>query len=181
MALQGTDSITRSNTHSIQHTYSGGRVLRSGGLNHYKPLRVLVFILNPPNRQRPPPHLRIRAGAVRHPAGGFSLRHLARQVGGLALGFSPVFLARHDGSDHRASRLVSRGLPDGGRGSIFHATRLQPPCAWCCCCARCAAAYAHTDIQGSVKGCSWGVVCSQGVATPPSKFHGLAGGHEAVA
>jgi hypothetical protein len=32
------------------------------------------------------------AGAFRHPAGGFSHRHLACQVGGLALGFSPVFL-----------------------------------------------------------------------------------------
>jgi hypothetical protein len=33
-----------------------------------------VFIRNSPNRQalRPPPHLRIRAGAFRHPAGGFS-------------------------------------------------------------------------------------------------------------
>ena len=53
-----------------------------------------MFIQNSPNRQalRPPPHLRIRAGAFRHPAGGFSHRHLARQVGGLALGFSPVFL-----------------------------------------------------------------------------------------
>jgi hypothetical protein len=53
-----------------------------------------VFIRNSPNRQalRPPPHLRIRAGAFRHPAEGFSLRYLARQVGGLALGFSPVFL-----------------------------------------------------------------------------------------
>jgi hypothetical protein len=53
-----------------------------------------VFIHNSPNRQplRPPPHLRIRAGAFRHPAGGFSHRHLARQVGGVALGFSPVFL-----------------------------------------------------------------------------------------
>jgi hypothetical protein len=31
--------------------------------------------------------LGFRAGAFRHPAGEFSLRHLARQVGGLALGF----------------------------------------------------------------------------------------------
>jgi hypothetical protein len=53
-----------------------------------------VFFRYSPNRQllRPPPHLRIRAGALRHPAGGFSLQHLARQVGGLALGFSPIFL-----------------------------------------------------------------------------------------
>ena len=53
-----------------------------------------MFIKNSPIRQalRSPPHLRIRAGAFCHPAGGFSHRHLARQVGGLALGFSPVFL-----------------------------------------------------------------------------------------
>jgi hypothetical protein len=62
-------------THSIQLTYSGGRVLRSCGPNHYKSSRVLVFINNPPIRRtsRPPPHLRIRAGAFRHPTGGFSL------------------------------------------------------------------------------------------------------------
>jgi hypothetical protein len=64
------------NTHSIQLTHSGGRVLCSGGLNHYNPSCPLVFIPNSPNRQplRPPPHLRIRAGAFRHPAGGFSHR-----------------------------------------------------------------------------------------------------------
>jgi hypothetical protein len=114
------------NTHSIQLTHSRGRVLHSYGLNHYNPSSPLVFIRNSPNRQplRPPHHLRIRAGAFRHPVGGFSLRHLVRQVGGLALGFSPVFLARHDGSDRRAPRLVSRGFPDGGRGCIFHATGL---------------------------------------------------------
>jgi hypothetical protein len=67
-ALQG--------TRSIQLTDSGCRVLRSSGLNHDKPSSVLVFIQNSPNRQalRPPPHLRIRAGAFRHPAGGFSHR-----------------------------------------------------------------------------------------------------------
>jgi hypothetical protein len=64
-------------THLIQHTHSGGRVLRSGGLNHYNPSSPLVFIRNSPNRQplRPPPHLRIRAGAFRHSAGGFSHQH----------------------------------------------------------------------------------------------------------
>jgi hypothetical protein len=53
-----------------------------------------VFIRNSSNRQalRPPPHLRIRAGAFRHPTGGFSHRHLVRQVGGLVLVFSLVFL-----------------------------------------------------------------------------------------
>jgi hypothetical protein len=37
-----------------------------------------VFIPNSPNRQplRPPPHLRIRAGAFRHPSGGFPHRQL---------------------------------------------------------------------------------------------------------
>jgi hypothetical protein len=39
-----------------------------------------------------------------------------------------------------------------------------------------AAAHARADIQGFVGGCSWwGVVCSQGVAAQPTKFHGLAG------
>jgi hypothetical protein len=81
-------------TWSIQLTDNGRRVLRSSGLNHYKPSSVLVFIQNSPIRQalRSPPHLRIRAGAFRHSAGGFSHRHLACQIGGLALGFSPVFL-----------------------------------------------------------------------------------------
>jgi hypothetical protein len=38
-------------THSIQHTHSGGRVLRFGGLNHYNPSCALVFIPNPHNRK----------------------------------------------------------------------------------------------------------------------------------
>jgi hypothetical protein len=64
-----TDSITP----SIQLTHSGGRVLRSGGLNHYNPLCPLMFFPNSLDRQplRPPPNLRIRAGAFHHPAGGF--------------------------------------------------------------------------------------------------------------
>jgi hypothetical protein len=33
----------------------------------------------------------------------------------------------------------------------------------------------------SVKGSAWGVFRGQRVATPPSKLHGLIGGHEAVA
>jgi hypothetical protein len=41
---------------------------------------------------RPLPHLRIGAGAFRHPDEGFSLRHLARQVGAFSIRFSPVFL-----------------------------------------------------------------------------------------
>jgi hypothetical protein len=178
--LQGTHSIRL----SIQLTHSGGRVLRSGGLNHYNPSCPLVFIPNSPNRQplRPLPHLRIRAGAFRHPAGEFPHRHLARQVGGFGFRFFACFLARHDGSDRRAPQLVSRGLPDGGRGNIFCATRLLPPCVWCCCYAHCAAAHARADIQGSIGGCSWwGVVCRQGVAAQPNKFHGLVRGHEIVA
>jgi hypothetical protein len=141
---------------SIQLTYSGGRVLCSCGPNHYNPSSPLMFIRNSPNRQplRLPPHLRIRAGAFRHPAGGFSLQHLARQVGGFGFRFFVCFLSQHDGSDRRAPQLVSRGLPDGGRGSIFRATRLLTPCSWCCCYARCAAAHACADIQGSVEGCS---------------------------
>jgi hypothetical protein len=68
------------NTHSIQLTQSGGRVLCSGGLNHYNPSSPLVFLLNSSNRQplRPPPHLRIRAGAFRHPAGGFPTDNMVR-------------------------------------------------------------------------------------------------------
>jgi hypothetical protein len=38
-------------TYSIQHTHSGGRVLRSGGLNHSKPLCALAFFPYPHNRQ----------------------------------------------------------------------------------------------------------------------------------
>jgi hypothetical protein len=73
-ALQG--------TRSIQLLDSGCRVLRSSVLNHYNSPSVLVFIQNSPNRQalRPPPHLRIRAGAFRHPAGGFSHRHIGFQI-----------------------------------------------------------------------------------------------------
>jgi hypothetical protein len=53
--------------------------------------------------------------------------------------------------------------------------KLQLPCHRCYCYARCVAAHACADIQGSIKGCSWGVVCSQPVAAQPPKFHGLAG------
>jgi hypothetical protein len=134
---------TQYNIHTVEVGYYA-----PSGLNHYNPSSPLVFIRNSPNRQplRPPPHLRIRAGTFRHPAGGFSLRHLACQVGDFGFRFFAYFLARHDGSDRRAPRLVSRGLPNGGRGNIFHATRLWPPCAWCCCYARCAAAHARADI-----------------------------------
>jgi hypothetical protein len=53
-----------------------------------------VFFHLPTDRQtlKPLPHLRIRAGALRHLAGGFSLRYLARQVGDFGIRFSPVFL-----------------------------------------------------------------------------------------
>ena len=37
--------------YTLNTTHSGGRVLRSGGLNHSKPLCPPVFILNPHNRQ----------------------------------------------------------------------------------------------------------------------------------
>ena len=115
---KGRTQFTHS-THSILLTHSGGRVLRSGGLNHYNPSCLLVFIPNSPNRQplRPPPHLRIRAGAFRHLAGGFPHRHLARQVGDFGFRFFACFLARHNGSDCRAPRVVSRGLPDEGAAS----------------------------------------------------------------
>jgi hypothetical protein len=64
-------------------------VLRSSGPNYSKLLRVLEFVVHllTDKTLKPPPHLRIRAGAFRHPAEDFPLRHLSRQVGGLALGF----------------------------------------------------------------------------------------------
>jgi hypothetical protein len=43
--------LTRSITYSIQLTHSGGRVLRSDGLNHYNPSCPLVFIPNSRDRQ----------------------------------------------------------------------------------------------------------------------------------
>jgi hypothetical protein len=66
------------------------RVLRSGAPNHSKPSRVLVFgdhLARQAKRLSLFFILGFRAGALRHPAGEFPLRHLARQVGGLALGF----------------------------------------------------------------------------------------------
>jgi hypothetical protein len=80
---------TQYNIHIVEVGYYA-----PSGLNNYNPSSPLMLIRNSPNRQtlRPPPHLRIRVGAFRHPARGFSYRHLAHQVGGLALGFSLVFL-----------------------------------------------------------------------------------------
>jgi hypothetical protein len=53
--LTRTDShtlkYTRLHTYSIQHTHSGGRVLCSGGLNHYNPSCAPMFIPHPHNRQ----------------------------------------------------------------------------------------------------------------------------------
>jgi hypothetical protein len=60
------------------------RVLRSGGPNHSKPSRVLVFghrLAGQAKHLSPFLILGLRAGALCHPAGKFSLRHLARQVG----------------------------------------------------------------------------------------------------
>jgi hypothetical protein len=60
-----------------QYITQWSRVLRSGGPNHSKLLRVLEFIVHLPTGKtlKPPPHLRIRAGAFRHLAGDFPLRH----------------------------------------------------------------------------------------------------------
>jgi hypothetical protein len=48
-------------TSQAQYNTQWSRVLRSGGLNHFKPLRVLVFIIHLATGKtfRPPPHLRI--------------------------------------------------------------------------------------------------------------------------
>jgi hypothetical protein len=61
------------------------RVLRSGGMNHSKSSRVRVLddrLARQAKRLSPFLILGFRAGAFRHPAGEFPLRHLARQVGG---------------------------------------------------------------------------------------------------
>jgi hypothetical protein len=59
-----------------QYITQWSRVLRSGGPNHSKSLCVLEFIVHLPTGKmlKPPPHLRIRVGAFRHPAGDFPLR-----------------------------------------------------------------------------------------------------------
>jgi hypothetical protein len=49
-------------------THNGCRVLRSGGPNHSNPY-VLEFIQLASQIPKPTPHLIIRAGALRHPAG----------------------------------------------------------------------------------------------------------------
>jgi hypothetical protein len=61
------------------------RVLRSGGPNHSKSSRVHVLghrLARQTKRLSPFLILGFRAGALRHLAGEFPLRHLARQVGG---------------------------------------------------------------------------------------------------
>jgi hypothetical protein len=83
-------SHPRHNSSSRAIKTQWSRVLRSGGPNHSKLLRVLVC--SSPNLAtsktlRPLLILGFRAGALRHPAGEFPLRHLARQIGALALGF----------------------------------------------------------------------------------------------
>jgi hypothetical protein len=60
------------------------RVLRSGGPNHSKSSRVHVLsdrLARQAKCLSPFLILGFRAGALRHPAGEFPLRHLARQVG----------------------------------------------------------------------------------------------------
>jgi hypothetical protein len=66
-----------------QYITQWSRVLRSGGPNHSKLLRVLEFIVHLPTCKtlKPPPHLRIRAGAFRHPAGDFPLRESCLEGG----------------------------------------------------------------------------------------------------
>jgi hypothetical protein len=110
--------------------------------------------------------LGFRAGAFRHPTGEFPLRHLARQVGGLALGFCLFFYLTPWSTS--SSTIISCPRTSGWRKRLRLPTSgHQPPCAWCCCCALSAAAYPRANIQ-SVKGCAWSAVCSQGIAAPPS-------------
>jgi hypothetical protein len=66
------------------------RVLRSGGPNHSKLSRVHVLgdrLAGQAKHLSPFLILGLRVGELRHPAGEFPLRHLARQVGAQALGF----------------------------------------------------------------------------------------------
>jgi hypothetical protein len=49
--LRLTSSYKLSSSQIQYNTQQWSRVLRSGGQNHSKPLRVLVFIPNPPSRQ----------------------------------------------------------------------------------------------------------------------------------
>jgi hypothetical protein len=61
------------------------RVLRSGGPNHSKSSRVHMLgdrLARQAKRLSPFLILGFRAGAFRHSAGEFPLRHLVRQVGG---------------------------------------------------------------------------------------------------
>jgi hypothetical protein len=81
--------------HRLNTRRQWSRVLHSSGLNHSKPLCVLC--VHPESTQQakrlgPLLILGFRAGAFRHPARDFPLRHLARQVGGLGIRFLPVFL-----------------------------------------------------------------------------------------
>jgi hypothetical protein len=68
-----------------QFNIQWSRVLRSSGPNHSKLSRVHVLdvrLARQAKRLSPFLILGFRACALRHPAGEFSLRHLARQVGG---------------------------------------------------------------------------------------------------
>jgi hypothetical protein len=77
-----------------QYITQWSRVLRSGGPNHSKLSRVHVLgdrLVRQAKRLSPFLILGFRAGALRHLAGEFPLRHLARQVGGLGIRFLLVF------------------------------------------------------------------------------------------
>jgi hypothetical protein len=107
-----------------------------------------VSIQNLPIRQalRSPPHLRIRAGAFLHPAGGFSHRHLARQVGGLALGFLPIFLLDMMVQIVEHRDLSSEGIPmeEGAASSVPRGSNRHAPGA-----AAMHGAQQHTPAQTS--------------------------------
>jgi hypothetical protein len=81
--------------------------------------------------------------------------------------------------EHRARDF--HGFPGGRRSCFFHATSFQPPNAGRRCCACCTTAYDCADVPNSIEGDPMSIVSSQGVVATPSKFHGLNGGHEAMA
>jgi hypothetical protein len=87
---QGAQSLGLDPSHPRQLKLSSNTT--HNGVGYYAPvarttLNSCVFLcsflhLATSRTLKPPPHLGLRAGALRHPAGEFSLRHLAHQVGG---------------------------------------------------------------------------------------------------
>jgi hypothetical protein len=117
---------------------------------------------------RPLLSLGFRAGVIRHPAGEISSPTFGAPGRGQASSFF-LFLAQHDGADHRAPRRNFVGFRDGAWGCILRATSARPPRLWDCCRARRTAAHASAGVLDSVEGSAYDAVCGQRVATPPPR------------